>query len=66
MERFSGTRKTMLKWFQFLLNFQDGKRSAQFEQTLVVTDLGCDILTQRLDSDGAPYFETQDKEKLTS
>ena len=56
----------MLKWFQFLLNFQDGKRSAQFEQTLVVTDLGCDILTQRLDSDGAPYFETQDKEKLTS
>ncbi|CAB4012428.1 methionine aminopeptidase 1 [Paramuricea clavata] len=38
---------------------QDGKRSAQFEQTLLVTDTGCDILTRRLDADGAPYFETQ-------
>jgi methionyl aminopeptidase len=38
---------------------QDGKRSAQFEQTLLVTDTGCDILTKRLDADGAPYFETQ-------
>lgn len=35
---------------------QDGKRSAQFEQTLLVTDNGCEILTKRRDRDGQPYF----------
>lgn len=25
---------------------RDGKRSAQFEQTLLITDDGCDILTK--------------------
>lgn len=34
----------------------DGRRSAQFEQTLVVTDTGCDILTARKDKDGQPWF----------
>ncbi|NXX09056.1 MAP1 aminopeptidase, partial [Larus smithsonianus] len=29
---------------------RDGKRSAQFEHTLLVTDTGCEILTRRLDS----------------
>ncbi|CAH1795381.1 unnamed protein product [Owenia fusiformis] len=33
---------------------EDGKRSAQFEQTLLVTESGCDILTKRLD--GQPHF----------
>ncbi|XP_077986323.1 methionine aminopeptidase 1-like [Glandiceps talaboti] len=35
---------------------QDGKRSAQFEQTLLVTDTGCEILTRRLDNNGQPHF----------
>jgi len=34
----------------------DGRRSAQFEQTLVVTDTGCDILTARKAKDGQPWF----------
>ncbi|KAK3089840.1 hypothetical protein FSP39_006979 [Pinctada imbricata] len=39
---------------------QDGKRSAQFEHTLLVTDTGCEILTRRRDNDGKPHF--MDKE----
>ncbi|XP_069125180.1 methionine aminopeptidase 1-like [Argopecten irradians] len=35
---------------------QDGKRSAQFEQTLLVTDTGCEILTRRRENDGQPHF----------
>ena len=34
----------------------DGKRSAQFEQTLLVTETGVDILTARLEKNGQPYF----------
>lgn len=34
----------------------DGKRSAQFEQTLLVTETGCEILTKRRDHDGRPWF----------
>ncbi|EPY76141.1 methionine aminopeptidase 1 [Camelus ferus] len=34
---------------------RDGKRSAQFEHTLLVTDTGCEILTRRLDST-RPHF----------
>ncbi|ELR54192.1 Methionine aminopeptidase 1, partial [Bos mutus] len=34
---------------------RDGKRSAQFEHTLLVTDTGCEILTRRLDS-AQPHF----------
>lgn len=37
---------------------QDGKLSAQFEHTLLVTDSGVDILTKRLKHDGLPYFMT--------
>ncbi|RMC13767.1 hypothetical protein DUI87_08849 [Hirundo rustica rustica] len=37
---------------------RDGKRSAQFEHTLLVTDTGCEILTRRLDS-VRPHFMTQ-------
>ena len=35
---------------------EDGKRSAQFEHTLLVTETGCDILTKRPDKDGQPHF----------
>ena len=35
---------------------QDGKQSAQFEHTLLVTDTGCDILTKRTDNDGQAHF----------
>lgn len=35
---------------------QDGKRSAQFEQTFLVTDTGYEILTKRRKNDGLPYF----------
>jgi len=35
---------------------QDGKLSAQFEHTMLVTETGVDVLTKRLDDDGRPYF----------
>lgn len=35
---------------------QDGKRSAQFEQTLLVTDTGVEILTARRENGGLPHF----------
>lgn len=35
---------------------QDGKRSAQFEHTLLVTENGCEILTRRRVNDGQPHF----------
>lgn len=38
---------------------QDGQRSAQFEQTFLVTDTGIDILTGRKASNGRPYFMDQ-------
>ncbi|XP_043482506.1 methionine aminopeptidase 1 [Leptopilina heterotoma] len=34
----------------------DGLWSAQFEQTLLVTETGCDILTKRRTTDGKPWF----------
>ena len=34
----------------------DGQWSAQFEQTLLVTDTGCEILTRRRENDGKPWF----------
>ncbi|XP_065577851.1 methionine aminopeptidase 1-like [Artemia franciscana] len=34
----------------------DGKLSAQFEQTFLVTDTGCDVLTERLTNNGQPHF----------
>ena len=37
---------------------QDGKRSAQFEQTLLVTETGYEILTVRTEMDGKPHFMT--------
>ncbi|RWS04551.1 hypothetical protein B4U79_04724 [Dinothrombium tinctorium] len=36
---------------------EDGKRSAQFEQTLLVTETGCEILTKRRAKNGQPYFK---------
>lgn len=36
---------------------KDGKRSAQFEQTLLVTETGCKILTER--ASGQPWFVDQ-------
>jgi methionyl aminopeptidase len=35
---------------------QDGKLSAQFEETFLVTDTGVEILTRRRDKNGQPYF----------
>lgn len=34
----------------------DGQWSAQFEQTLLVTETGCDILTKRRNESGLPHF----------
>uniref|UniRef100_A0A182PTT1 Methionine aminopeptidase n=1 Tax=Anopheles epiroticus TaxID=199890 RepID=A0A182PTT1_9DIPT len=34
----------------------DGLYSAQFEQTLLVTESGCDILTKRRNENGTPHF----------
>ncbi|GFS24773.1 methionine aminopeptidase [Elysia marginata] len=38
---------------------QDGKLSAQFEHTLLVTETGCEILTRRRVKDGQPHFMDQ-------
>ena len=35
---------------------KDGLWSAQFEQTLLCTDTGCEILTQRRTNNGQPWF----------
>lgn len=40
----------------------DGKRSAQFEHTLVVTEKGCEILTARL-ADSPPLWWEKQGEK---
>ena len=37
----------------------DGKRSAQFEHTLLVTDKGCEVLTARLDTSPPLWWETK-------
>lgn len=37
----------------------DGLYSAQFEQTLLVTDTGVEILTRRREKDGQPWFMDQ-------
>lgn len=34
----------------------DGKLSAQFEETLLVTETGVEILTRRTEKNGQPYF----------
>ena len=34
----------------------DGKRSSQFEQTLLVTETGCEVLTARQEKDGQAHF----------
>ena len=36
----------------------DGKRSAQFEHTLLVTETGCEVLTRRRKENGLPHFMT--------
>uniref|UniRef100_A0AAY4ARE1 Methionine aminopeptidase n=1 Tax=Denticeps clupeoides TaxID=299321 RepID=A0AAY4ARE1_9TELE len=38
---------------------RDGKRSAQFEHTLLVTETGCEILTFRLEDSGRAHFLSQ-------
>ena len=53
---FAGTwRDTMWpdKWTAVT---EDGKMSAQFEHTLLVTETGCDVLTARPNKDGQPWF----------
>lgn len=34
----------------------DGKLSAQFEETLLVTETGVEVLTCRTEKNGQPYF----------
>lgn len=38
---------------------RDGKRSAQFEHTLLVTETGCEIMTRRLEDNGRAHFLSQ-------
>ncbi|XP_007543927.1 methionine aminopeptidase 1 [Poecilia formosa] len=38
---------------------RDGKRSAQFEHTLLVTETGCEVLTRRLEDNGRAHFLAQ-------
>lgn len=38
---------------------EDGKRSAQFEHQLIITEDGCDILTKRLDSSPPLFWENE-------
>lgn len=38
---------------------EDGKRSAQFEHQLIITENGCDILTKRLDSSPPLFWEKE-------
>lgn len=38
---------------------KDGRRSAQFEHTLLVTETGCEILTRRLEDNGRAHFLSQ-------
>ncbi len=37
---------------------EDGKRSAQFEHTLIVTKDGCEVLTKRLETSPPLWWET--------
>jgi methionyl aminopeptidase len=47
----------MFEHFNKLLSFfQDGKLSAQFEQTMLVTETGVDVLTARPGKPFTPYF----------
>ena len=43
-------------YFKIILFFKDGKLSAQFEQTMIVTDTGVDVLTARPGKLHTPYF----------
>ena len=38
---------------------RDGKRSAQFEHSLLVTDAGCEVLTRNAGDDQRPWFQRQ-------
>jgi len=38
---------------------EDGKRSAQFEHTLLVTDAGCDVLTKRLPTSPPLWWQVE-------
>jgi methionyl aminopeptidase len=58
------TAVTVLRSLRFIvirttLTQADGKRSAQFEQTLLCTDTGVDILTLRPTENGRPWFIDQ-------
>ena len=43
-------------WLSIVLILQDGSLSAQFEQTMVVTDTGVEVLTARPGKRHVPYF----------
>lgn len=44
-----------------LMTYIDGKRSAQFEHTLLVTETGCEVLTARTEN-SPPLFLDASKE----
>jgi hypothetical protein len=49
-------RKCFEHFNKLLSFFQDGKLSAQFEQTMLVTETGVDVLTARPGKPFTPYF----------
>lgn len=54
-----GTSKS-IKWLDgWTAVTADGLYSAQFEQTLLITDIGCEILTKRRQNNGLPWFMDQ-------
>lgn len=53
---YSGTWKDLTWPDNWTSVTADGKRSAQFEQTLLCTESGVEILTERRSKGGQPYF----------
>ena len=45
---------------------EDGKLSAQFEHQLIITETGCDILTQRLETSPPLWWEVEGEEETIS
>lgn len=42
---------------------EDGKRSAQFEHQLLITDTGCEVLTARLPNSPPLWWEKEQQEE---
>lgn len=53
-----GTNKHILWPDKWTATTQDGRRSAQFEHTLLITETGVEALTGRLDTSPKFFWET--------